>query len=1074
MLRAAALLALAPLLLACGGGAPGEEPAPGTSGEARSGAASTPGAPAQGGTAQGGPVTGPTQGGGALDESLRPAAPARNFNSRYKVLGGWYEELVARISPAHAGDRWPTEVISGLARRELRRGFLAALSGEEPPWATVLGPRFRAHTALRPAQAERVHERGGQIDRAQLEPLDEADARARDAGALLADLLAPYHAAGQPVDVKLWVLAAWQEAPGFHTRVRLRLSSGGLQTTVDLVARWRVADGRVLLAAVVGQAFEEVRFQEPPLADVTAHVLGAAAEEGGWLWEGALERSATTDRVVPFTDVYLGMHGLGVGDLDGDGLEDVYVARQGGAPNQLLLHQPDGTVVDGAAAAGVDLLDDTSGVLIVDLDGDGARDLVLGIGVDVVVLWNDGAGRFPETSRLSREAPDLDKVYTVTAADADGDGDLDLYDTRYFSGNYSAGGGVPTPYHDATNGARNSLWRNEGERRLVEATADLGLDASNDRFSLTSLWEDLDGDGDLDLYVVNDFGRNNLYLRGDDGRYADAAGERGLADMAAGMGITCADANGDGVLDLYVTNMFSAAGARVTATPKFAGVRGVEAAGYQRHTRGNSLLLGRGDGRFLDGTEAGGTGPGGWAWGAVFADLDCDGAPDLYVPNGFLTGPDPRDLQGFFWRQVVGASPLGRTPTEAYLNAWQAITRLSQRVGYSWNGNEHNYVYWNLGDAVFADATRASGGGVPDDSRVAAPCDWNGDGRVDLWVKNRTAPLVRLLENRVQGAGRWLTLELVDGAPNTEAIGARVTLTTGERTHVRRVYAGEGYLGTPSKRLHFGLGDAEVVDRLEVVWPDGGRTELMEVALDTAYRLRRSGALEPLDRGSPVAAAARPLARSNGTPGSRTVALERLPFGPVPLPRFDGVQQTIADRAGQTLLVVLWASWDEGCDAVLADLARAGEDLSAAGVHVHPVTLDSVRDEGFAKEVLAASGLKSPGGRAGMREQVLYEIACAFVLADYDDLELPVALHFDAAGRLSVAHVGAVDLAAVAADSRTLLESDEQVGTLCLTGGRWLRQPRRAVARTAERLASERGERELAAALLAFDESRED
>jgi len=939
----------------------------------------------------------------------------------------------------------------------------------------VLGPRFRARTALRPAATQRVHERGARVDRGALEPIDEADPRARDAAALLADLLAPYHAAGGPVQAKLWVMAAWPEAPGFHTRVHLRLSSGGLQTSVVLVARWRIADERVLLASLVGESFEEVCCDVAPLADVTAHVLGEAADEGGWIWEGALERSTSTDNLVVFTDVYLGMHGLGVGDVDGDGLEDVYVARQGGTPNQLLLHQPDGTAVDGAAAAGVDLLDDTCGVLIVDLDGDGARDLVLGIGADVVVLWNDGGGAFLERTTLSRGAPNLDKVYTVTAADADGDGDLDLYDTRYFSGNYSAGGGVPTPYHDATNGAPNSLWRNEGGRHLVEATAALGLDSANDRFSLTSLWEDLDADGDLDLYVVNDFGRNNLYLRGDEGRYVDAAGERGLADMAAGMGITCADANGDGVLDLYVTNMFSAAGARVTATRKFAGARGVEAAGYQRHTRGNSLLLGRGDGRFVDGTKAGGTGPGGWAWGAVFADLDCDGAPDIYVPNGFLTGADPRDLQGFFWRQVVAASPLTRAPTEAYLNAWKAITRLSQRVGYSWNGNEHNYVYWNLGDGVFADATRASGGGLADDSRCAAPCDWNGDGRVDLWIKNRTAPLVRLLENRVPDPGSWLTLELVGAPPNTEAIGAKVTLTVGERVHVRRVYAGEGYLGTPSKRLHFGLGAAEVVDRVEVVWPDGGRTALEGVALDAAYRLRRSGGLEPLVQPAAAPAEVRPLETSSGIPGARTVVLERLPFGPVPLPRFDGVQQTISDRGGRTLLVVLWASWDERCDGALADLARAGAELSAAGVDVHPITLDSVRDEGYALEVLAGSGLTNPGGRAGIREQVLYEIACQFVLADYEDLALPVAMHFDAAGRLCVAHVGELDLAAVAADSRVLLAGpEEEVTTLGLTGGRWLRRPRRSLASVADRLASERGERELADALRAFDEARGD
>jgi hypothetical protein len=1059
MSRASLLLLLTASLPGCGGGDP-QAPRP-----------SDPSSRTMLEDGTSGPAL-PTQ---LPDSADRPAAPARVFNSRFKAFGPWFTDLVGRINPGNPSDRWPTEVIAGLARRELRAGLRAALDGSAPPLAPVLGPEFRARTPLRPARPTLEHDRGAHVERGTPAPLAAADLRAADAGALLTDLLTPYYPSIATTEVELWITAAWQEGAEFHTRGRLRLSAPALQTNVVFLAGWRIVEGRVNLTTLEGESFEEVRFAEPALADVTEHTLGDAAAPGSWLWQGALERASSTDNLVVFTDVYLAMQGMAIGDLDGDGLEDVYVARQGGEPNLLLLHQPDDTAVDVAAQAEVDFLDDTGGVLIVDLDGDGARDLVLGIGSDVVVAWNDGAGHFPERTRLERSAPDLDKVYSITAADADADGDLDLYDTRYFSGNAHAGGGVPTPYHDATNGARNSLWLNQGSRHLVEGTAALGLDDENSRFSLAALWEDLDRDGDLDLYVVNDFGRNNLYLRGDDGRYTDAAGAQGLADMAAGMGITCADANGDGVLDLYVTNMFSDAGRRVTATPKFSAPRAIEAAQYRRHTRGNSLLLGRGDGVFLDGTEAGGTGPGGWAWGAMFAALDCDGAPDLYVPNGFLTGRDHRDLQGFFWRQVVNASPLAPPADQAYLNAWKAITRLSQAGSYSWSGNERNYVYWNLGEGVFAEASRASGGAVLDDTRVGATCDWDGDGRVDLWLKNRTAPLVRLLRNQVQGAGHWLSIETVGKAGNTEAIGALVTVEAGEMTLLRRVYAGEGYLGNPSKRLHFGLGDADRVERLTVHWPDGGRTELTGLDADWRYRVHRDGTVERMDLPDASPPAVRALPISDGTPLARTVVLERLPYAPLPLPRFDGVRETLADHAGRCALLYLWGSWDDQAFDRLSTLAAAQARLDSAGVDVHPISMDGARDEPYARAVVRASGLGDPGGRATLRERVLLELACQAVLANYEDLPLPIALLFDGAGRLCVAQVGEVDLGTVITDARALLAApEERTTTLCLTGGRWLERPERYLDKAAERLRNDRGERELADELQRFIEARQD
>jgi len=144
--------------------------------------------------------------------------------------------------------------------------------------------------------------------------------------------------------------------------------------------------------------------------------------------------------------------------------------------------------------------------------------------------------------------------------------------------------------------------------------------------------------------VANDFGRNHLY-RNEDGKFHDVAVEAGADDMAAGMGATAADFDQNGHMDLYVTNMFSSAGRRIVPQDRFMG--GAHAELHDdllRHARGNSLLLNRGDGTFEDATEQSGSVIGGWGWGSKSIDLNNDGFPDVYAPNGWLTNEKSHDL----------------------------------------------------------------------------------------------------------------------------------------------------------------------------------------------------------------------------------------------------------------------------------------------------------------------------------------------------------------------------------------------------------------------------------------------
>ena len=285
-----------------------------------------------------------------------------------------------------------------------------------------------------------------------------------------------------------------------------------------------------------------------------------------------------------FSVFYFGHHGIALGDVDGDGLDDLYLSQPGGLPNRLYLHKPDGTVSDSSAEAAVDLLDFTGSVLLVDLDNDGDQDLVAGTLDQLLVFSNDGKGHFD----LEMGDPGAARALSLSAADYDRDGDLDLYLCRYFEDRSQEGRyALPSPYYDAENGGSNILLRNDGNGVFSEATAETSLSEYNSRFSFAAAWEDYDNDGDFDLYVANNFGRNNL-CRNDDGRFTDVARAAGVEDISAGMSVAWADYNRDGWMDLYVSNMFSNAGNRIAYQREFQKELEEDArALYRRHARGN-------------------------------------------------------------------------------------------------------------------------------------------------------------------------------------------------------------------------------------------------------------------------------------------------------------------------------------------------------------------------------------------------------------------------------------------------------------------------------------------------------
>ncbi len=423
-----------------------------------------------------------------------------------------------------------------------------------------------------------------------------------------------------------------------------RHAQGAIQQSAKWLCRWHQSapQAQPRLAHISLESFEEVVGDSPTgtlFADCTQAVFRNEPSFENQILPGIdFWRSAIQAQYAAFP---YGHHGIAVGDINGDGLDDVYACQPAGLPNRMYIQNLDGTVRDMAQAGGVDWLDRSRGALLIDIDDDGDQDLAVVVNDMIQLMENDGSGHFAE--RLAHRP--TDNAAQLAAADYVLDGDLDLYvvsyGKRFLADGESSG---PIPYHDANNGGPNMLLRNDGDWNFTDATQESGLDMNNRRWSFAASWEDYDADGDLDLYVANDYGRNNLY-RNDDGSFVDVAAAAGVEDIACGMSVTWGDYDQDGKVDLYVGNMFSSAGLRITNQDQFHANKSEKMrADFRRHARGNSLFHNEGDGTFRDVSEEADVTIGRWAWGSNFVDINNDGLEDLVVANGFVTGTDTKDL----------------------------------------------------------------------------------------------------------------------------------------------------------------------------------------------------------------------------------------------------------------------------------------------------------------------------------------------------------------------------------------------------------------------------------------------
>lgn len=351
--------------------------------------------------------------------------------------------------------------------------------------------------------------------------------------------------------------------------------------------------------------------------------------------------------------------GLAVADVDGNGWEDILVMARWG-PNHLLLNDQ-GQFRSGGEAFGLDGYAHSTSAVFADLDNDGDPDLVLGRSLESSVILINQRGRF-QALPDAVELPSL--VSSVSVVDIDSDGLLDVYFSTYaasiverirdFAGAdlkkavlplqgflnadqalALAGKVVASEFHFYLDrpGPQNQVFRNLGDGKFEhkDLPASLGIM----RNTYQSSWSDVDLDGDPDVYLANDFAPNNLFINDGDWQFTDRAEATGVSDFGFGMGVGWGDFDRDGHFDLYVSNMYSRAGRRITSRMDEMDPRISKAA------RGNSLFRNT---RFgferVSGLDSGlQVERAGWAWGGQFLDINNDGLQDLYVPNGYYSAP---------------------------------------------------------------------------------------------------------------------------------------------------------------------------------------------------------------------------------------------------------------------------------------------------------------------------------------------------------------------------------------------------------------------------------------------------
>ncbi|MBI4657659.1 MAG: VCBS repeat-containing protein [Verrucomicrobia bacterium] len=746
--------------------------------------------------------------------------------------------------------------------------------------------------------------------------------------------------------------------------------------------------------------------------------------------------------------------GIAVADVNGDGFDDIYITVRLGK-NMLLINHGDGTFSEQAASYHLDLPGHTTCAIFADFDNDGDLDAMLGRSLLRTSYLENRGGSFYQHP-IPKHMPMA--VISMAAADYNGDGLLDIYLCTYRP---AAPGGAGTAGGYAQAAKENDFdWPDEFfspelakefRRRLAEHKQRHGVTVLDQlgppnvllvnrgggrfepapenntvglwRNSLQATWCDFNEDGRPDLYIPNDWGLNVLFRNDGPAGFTDVTSEMGLTVYGFSMGASFGDYDNDGRDDLYVSNMYSEAGHRITA--RIPGLNKL----FAESADGNFLYHMEASGKFKQ--VAGSQPPAmtvknvGWSWGGCFADFDNDRFLDLYVLNGYYTAPkelaSDLDLESNLWRTMVRADENLARSTFRFSPEWkrtpapdnlgpQMDARLAgvERQGekilvHSLHGGERNRYFANLGGRSFADISGLSGLDNPADSRGFALLDYDRDGWQDVALVNANQPLFNLYHNEMPAAGLSggiIAIRFVGGNRTAalskeyscrDGFGARVSVDLGDGRIVRDHRGGEGWSTQNSATMIVGIGSRPAAASVTVRWPSGKTMRTKDVpegTLLTAYENSKDS--------------------STGEPFTRSPYRVKPSTRPTPVPDRPMFSLAAADtraKAGARLRVyTTFATWCPSCKQHLPNQQRLKDELADEGVDLIAIPIDEADDN---NKLAAYNREYHPAARlVNLVPARRKEAAAAFAKALGEDPPLPSTVITDGSGRFLAAQTG--------------------------------------------------------------------
>ena len=819
-----------------------------------------------------------------------------------------------------------------------------------------------------------------------------------------------------------------------------RVGYWDLEWEADPIAGWRVRKWR---------AIEETRSQarDAVFVEITAGAFRGVPSYSDQLLRG-IDYWRTVLDAATGINIY-GNSGIACGDIDNDGFDDLYICQPNGLPNRLYHNRGDATFEDITDASGVGLLDNTSCALFADVDNDGNQDLLVVLGTGPVLFVNQGNGTFRLKADAFHFAQEPQGIFTGAAfGDYDRDGWLDLYLCvySYYQGldQYR----YPSPYFDAQNGPPSFMFRNNRDGTFSDVTAATGLTQNNNRYGFDCSWVDFDRDGWPDLYKVNDFGRKNLYRNLGNGKFANVAEEAGVLDIGPGMSCCWFDYDNDGRLDLYVCDMWEPPGLRVTMQEGFMkDVPSEVRALYRRHAKGNSLFWNTGSGKFEDRSASAGVEHAGWSWSSYAWDFDHDGYQDLYITTGMISGPDKRDLQSFFWRQVVSKSPSQARPLRPYEQGWNAINELI-RSDMTWAGYQRNVLYSNNRDGTFSNAGGALGLDFPDDSRGFALADYDHDGRLEIFLKNRTGPQLRLLRCEMNDVGNSIAFKLRGHKSNRDSIGAEITIETETGRQTKFLQAGTGFLSQHTKEIFFGVGDAQKLLRTTIRWPSGIVQEFKDLPANKRIQIEEGSEQLRLEAFQERTRLSSPpsVPRANALP----TQVETWLIDPVSAPDFnlldlEGHSHDLKSRSGRLLLLNFWTVGSNASHQDLQLFREAFLPWSVRGLQLVTLNVDEPQEETTVRKFAAERSLTFTILLASQDTAAIYNLLYRYLFDRRRNMGIPTSFLVNEGGMIVKVYQGPLNREHLEADVGRIPRTSAQRISMAVpfTGSYIAGEPRR-------------------------------